>query len=254
MKTRHLAVLLLGLPLCACSNGQAAIVSGGGGGAAPVRPTSAATGIQGPLTTPTYLHFDMSKPVRVTVDCTPMAKPPPLHYVLLHTGLTDSDPQQEGRVAAIVTLTGIGPGRWNTPDGTRPSQAYIDALQHPTQAPDGTWPDQPTIATPATFQVNRVLRGSLPASTVVAYHDGGQAGQDTIGGCDTTADHFGPPKLGATYLVLFSRELTTQGTGSRPVVQPLIGDMYLYDPVTDLVRESRVSTKLADALKGLPPG
>jgi hypothetical protein len=205
--------------------------------------------------TPSYLHFDMSKPVGpITVECTPMTNPPPLRYWLLHTGLTDSDPEQSGRVAAVVTLTGIGAGRWNTPDGTRPSQAYIDALQHPTPAPDGSWPDQPTIVTPVTFQVSRVVRGSLPASTVVGYHDGGQAGQDRIGGCETTADYIAPPKVGGTYLVLFSRELTTPGVGAKPIVQPMIGDMYPYDPATDLVRQARGSTKLADALKGLPPG
>jgi hypothetical protein len=155
-----------------------------------------------------------------------------------------------------VRVLAVGQGRWNTIDGNPPSQASVDGLQHPTQATDGNWPVQPTIVTPYTLQVTKPVRGSVPAPSVVGYHDGGQAGRDSIGGCETTADRLenGPPTVGRTYLVLFSRELSVDGLGARPVQQPMIADMYPYDPSGDVVTTAEGTTTLAEALRGLPPG
>jgi hypothetical protein len=251
------AALLAAACLSACSgNTKAPVSSRGGGSAAPSTATPDPGGVAGPQVTPTYLKWDMSQPFKILVDCARPSNIPPLHYFLQHTGLTTTDPQQGSRAAAIVTVTATGPARWNTPDGRAPSQAYVDYLQHPTPAPDGSWPVQPNIVTPYTLRVNRVLRGAAPA-TVVGYLNGGTVAQHAIvWGCTTTAEQVehGPPAVGRTYLVMFGPELTADGLGARPIVQPMIGDISPYDPATDLVTGGAGQVKLGDALKGLPPG
>ena len=258
MKTGRLAALL-GLLLCACSNGVAVgVASNGGGSAAPATATPVPGGRpSGPSGPPRYDHWDMSKPIRISVACDGMLSSEPLQYFLLHTGLTTSDPEQTDRAAAVVKVIAVG-ARWNTTDGLRPTQAYIDALQHPTAAPDGTWPVTPNIVTSYTFRIVRTVRGALPGSTVVGYRNGGVVGQDGIAwsGCETTAERseHAAPVIGHTYLVLFGPELTTLGLGAKPIQQPMIDDLIQYNPATDVLTDVTGPIKLADATKGLAPG
>ncbi|HXA28462.1 MAG TPA: hypothetical protein VN193_06910 [Candidatus Angelobacter sp.] len=244
--------------LCACSGTTTAPVSNrGGGSAAPSTATPVPGGITGPDITPAYEHWDMSKPFHILVDCAPMSNPPSLREMLLHTGLTSADPEQSARAAAIVRVAGAGAPRWNTPDGSPPSQAFIDALHHPTRAPDGSWPVQPNIVTGYRLDVLRVVRGAAPSSGFAGYLNGGTVGQHVIQwGCLTTAEHVekAPPAAGHTYLVLFGPELGTQRMGAQPLAQPMMSDMLPYDPATDTVVDAAGRIRLADALRGLPPG
>ena len=245
----------LGLLVCACAGGDAVAVSSKGGGSAAPVPTSATSAAGQRITgTPGYMRRDMSKPIHEFDQCDPARDT--VHDFLLHTGLTTSDPDQDDRAAAIVRLTAAGPARWNTPDGRRPTQALIDALQHPTQV-NGQWPVEPSIDTPYTMEVLRVLRGAIPGVTVTAYVRGGTVGQDSIRGCQTAAaafEHPPGPTIGHTYLVFFGRELTINGLGAAPVVQPEVGALDPYDPATGIVQDFSDRARLSDAMLGLPPG
>jgi hypothetical protein len=250
---------LLGLLLCACSNsGAVSVASKGGGSAAPATATPVPGGQPGPRVTPRYDHWDMSQPIQIRVECDTASNLPPLRYFLRHTGVTASDPQQTDRAAAIVTVISVGTPRWNTADGQRPTQAYIDALQHPTPSPDGTWPVTPNIVRSYTLQLIRAVRGILSGSTVVGYLNGGSVGKDSIvwSGCQTAAERIehAPPAVGHTYLVLYGPELTSAGLGAKPVQQPMIDDLIPYEPATDVLTDVTGPIKLADATKGLPAG
>jgi hypothetical protein len=196
----------------------------------------------------------MSRPVRFIEDCVPSSET--LDYSLRHTGLTTTDPDQGDRAFALVRVTGIGTSRWNTADGQRPTQAYIDSLQHPTQV-NGQWPVTPSIYTPYTLQVVRVLRGSIPGAAITGFLEGGNLGGDSIQGCQPAAGHYEnamTPLVGHIYMLSFWRELTEEGLGAKPLEQPVIDQVYAYDPATDIVQTFVGPTKLSDAMKGLPPG
>jgi hypothetical protein len=251
---------VLGLLFCACSNSGAVSVAGkGGGSAASGLATSVPGGMpSGPSGPPRYDRWDMSQPIQTRVECDPASNLPPLRYFLQHTGVTTDDPQQTDRAAAIVKVIAVGPNRWNTADGRRPTQAYIDALQHPTPAPDGTWPVTPNIVRSYTLQLIRAVRGTVSGSTVVGFLNGGSVGKDSIiwSGCQTAAERIehAAPAVGHSYLVLYGPELTSPGLGAKPVQQPMIDDLIPYDPATDVLTDVTGPIKLADATKGLPPG
>ena len=200
--------------------------------------------LSGPIpdVTPGYSHWDMSQPV----------KPPelPCDFASGHLSLHDALQRSTG-TAAIATITGTGPARWNTADGKRPTQAYIDALQHPVKV-NGRWPVGPGTYTPYTMTVQRPLHGNLGASTTLtAFYKGGAvpyvdaAGkpqQDNVAVCPLGR----APVIGQTYLVWLDADLTTGATDA--VRQPMLTVADPYNPATDIVQLPYGPLKLADAL------
>ena len=193
--------------------------------------------------TPGYIHWDMSVPVHMVGSCD-------------FPRSTLRQTLQGATSAAIVTVTGSGLARWNTLDGRRPTQAAVDALQHPIRV-DGVWPVQPSIYTPYTMTVERPLRGKLSAnastsvfveSGMVAYVDA--AGKPQRDEVDYACARFGPAAIGKTFLIVLGWDLTTHRTDW--VQQPVLGLSLPYDPATDIVRGLDGPEKLGTALQGLP--
>ena len=208
---RSLAALA-GLLACACSSGANTSTSHNGGGTA--TPVAAAPYTFPPDRAPGYTRLDMSRPITSVTLC----------------GDTRSGTYQvrdviaRSRGAVLATATSLGTPRWNTADGTRPTQAYVDQLvDHPTKV-NGWWPPQPGIYTPTNFSVQRVLHGSGLPQPLLAFLHAGSVGQDTPQVCAPTITP------GRSYLVLLGPELTSNAAGGTPIVQPVIEDALLYDP------------------------
>jgi len=216
MRPRLGLALLAGLLLCGCSGNAPAIPTashGGGGTAAPTQEPAS-----GPANyTPHYFDRDMSIAVDVLTPC---GEGPSGSYDL-HQAITRS------RGAAIVQGGPPGAPRWNTPDGTRPSQAYIDQLaNHPVKV-NGYWQPDAEIDTPVTVTVTRVLHGPVPTPTLTAFiHGGALPGPHGNDKFNTCAPAFTP---GQTYLALFGAELTTGEDGDAPIAQPLLVEALPYD-------------------------
>ncbi len=239
----HVTAVVAGALLCGCAGATAAPQPIPGGSAASPSPTHTAfAGELGPTATPVYVHWDMARPVHMRVVCDDVDGPPmTLHDALVRERQSESFTHGDLSVA-LVRSTGAGPAQWNTADAERPSQAYVDSLRHPTPAPDGSWPIQPSIVTPYAFQVLRSVEGPQLAPRATGWLDGGQVAQDQVIGCRT------PPETGQSYLGFFRTDLIAEG----PANQPVIEQMYPYDPSTDMVQWKYGPTKLADALAGLP--
>lgn len=229
---------LAGLLLCACARTDTVLTDG-----AAAKPQSTQHFVPGPVdATPGYIHWNMSQPVHPEFDCDFASG-----HITLHDAL-----QRATGVVAIATIASTGPARWNTPNGKRPTQAYIDALQHPVKV-NGRWPVDPGTYTPYTMTVQRPLHGNLAAgTTLTAYFKGGAvpyvdaAGkiqQDAISGCWRQP---GQAAVGHAFLVWLDADLTTGAAGV--VHEPVLGEADPYDPATDIVRLDYGPAKLADAL------
>lgn len=233
-------MFLAGLLLCACARTDTDLT---GGAAATPQPTQHF--VPGPVdVTPGYDHWNMSQPLQPEFQCD-FARGTTLHDEL----------QRATGAVAVASITGTGPARWNTPNGERPSQPYIDSLQHPVKV-NGRWPVQPGTYTPFALTVQRPLRGNLTAGTsITVYFQGGSvpyvdaAGKqqrDNVAMCVNVR----APAVGQTYLVWLGADLTT---GATDVVrQPMLGEADPYDPATDIVRGLDGPEKLGPALQGLP--
>jgi len=258
VKTAHLAALL-GLLLCACSGGgTVSVANRGGGSAVPATasgassPVSGNGGIGAPSYAAAYLNLQRDRGVFIQCDGQSSgqgAAASAIHDLLVHTGTSLNDPGQQARAVAIATVIGTGSARWNTSDGAPPSQAYLDSLKHPVKV-DGHWPVDPSIYTPWTIHVSRVVRGEIQTTQITGYTQGGTVGGFTVHACPPTAQ----PVIGGTFLVWFGGELTTGAMGDAPIAQPLIGDWLSYDPSTDTLKTANGPVVLRDALAGVPPG
>lgn len=131
-----------------------------------------------------------------------------------------------GRVAAVTRVVAIGPPRWNTPSGKRPTQSEADAMV------DGR-DDIPRIFTPVTLEIDRVYAGSASAKRIVGFAESGTIGRDEVSSCS-----FGSPSrlqlresdlivtVGESYLAILGNEMLT-GRATGPLAQPVINDLYL---------------------------
>jgi hypothetical protein len=209
--------------------------------------------------------LDLSKASAVTIHCDgftfghtdPSYRTTWLHNALLHSSRSTADPHQQARLVATVTVAHMGTGRWNSPDGSPPTQAYLNSLRHPVKV-DGRWPVEPSVYTPWTLPVIHVIRGDVQAvegpPQITAYIEGGTA-KGPMGSFSVRNTCLPPlPSVGATYLVWFGGELTTGVMGDAPIDQPMLTDWLPYDPTTDSVTTASGPVNLQAILRGLPSG
>jgi uncharacterized protein YceK len=210
---RTLTILTSSLLLCGC-----ATVSAG------TQP-----GVRAPQgVAPVYYEWDTSHAWHSTVVCD---VPPGQRSV--STELAGS------RAAVIATVVGVGTPVWNTPDGSRPTQAYLHSLVHPHQV-NGAWPPQPAIYTPLRLRVQRSVHSQV-ATNLTAYIEGGVIGNDRLTGCGTTA----PLGLRSTpYLILFGPELVS-GARDVSVTRPVISDALAYNPASNTVEVGGVTQSVS---------
>ena len=145
-------------------------------------------------------HLDMSKPVHLLADCPGSEPPVPESW---DTAVRRAVAAGGGE--AVVTFSNGPPSYvWNTPDGSRPGQASVDAGLRPAlyELDDVT--------------INRVLAGSLPQGATTTLILGGQSGEDTEGGCSFAVDH---DMRGKQFVAIFGPVLPFDRSARQPVLE-----------------------------------
>jgi hypothetical protein len=231
----------VGLLAAACLAGCA-----GTPAAPPARPPQTQQAVATlPDMTPGYTDYRMGDRVRSSLDCSHAGGTASLHNLNL-----DTNPNTHSlRAVAVVTITAVGKGHWNTADGHRPNQAEVDALAKSPHKVNGLWPPDWGIYTPLTLSVTRVIEGHVGA-TVTGWVVGGITAEGDVQSDGTCSWIPGfTPDVGVSAVVFFERELTISDPADTSLRNPLVW-LYGYHPDTGLVDLPQGPVSLSKALAG----
>jgi hypothetical protein len=181
------------------------------------------------------LRFDFTRPIRQgTIECdrAGWAGPPNLAKALSYA-----------RGIAVIRLDKRSSARWNTSDGTRPTEDQAQAI-----VAGSAGKVEPFLYTGWTLHiVGPVLRGSLPSS-LTGYFYGGVHAQDSMPAASCT---MAAPVEGGTYLAAFGPEIGEQA--SSTLHEPIVDDLFAYDPATGSVTAPGGVVQLPANLPALGP-
>jgi hypothetical protein len=143
---------------------------------------------------------DMSRPLHLLSDCPGGEAPTPSTWADVVRRAVEAG----GGEAAVTLAPGVPRYVWNTPDGTRPTQAMVDGGL------------APAIYEAQSLTITQVLAGQLSPGPATGFVLGGNIGADTEGACSFPIEH---NDRGGQYLAVFGPRLAFDHSAQTPGIE-----------------------------------